>query len=162
MRLIPLCLLVCSCGPAFTETDPAASDDASPAAAPLEQRQDAGPDPLDASPDRTVPRLGVAVHDAGDGADASSPDARPDAAPEASSSSGGSGSSSGSVSGCNATTCPYGCCDGDGICRPGTAMTSCGTAGRACNTCLLPDECIGQDCIPAGASSSGGVFWPTD
>jgi hypothetical protein len=38
--------------------------------------------------------------------------------------------------GCNATTCPNGCCDQYGLCRPGTGNYECGTGGARCASCF--------------------------
>ncbi|MGA7124062.1 MAG: hypothetical protein WBY94_28425 [Polyangiaceae bacterium] len=48
---------------------------------------------------------------------------------------------------CNFQTCPNGCCDQSGNCRPGTAATLCGTFGNFCQDCTQSnDYCTDQQC----------------
>ncbi len=44
---------------------------------------------------------------------------------------------------CNASTCPAGCCDGDGHCQSGSP-TFCGTGGFACQVCPPGMQCQGN------------------
>ncbi len=37
---------------------------------------------------------------------------------------------------CSASTCPAGCCDANGICRPGDGTNVCGSMGKACLDCV--------------------------
>lgn len=58
---------------------------------------------------------------------------------------------------CNATTCPDGCCDSQGMCQSGTDDRACGSGGQTCVTCMGSDTCGGggapQTC---GVSNDGG------
>ncbi len=45
---------------------------------------------------------------------------------------------------CSTKTCP-GCCDSTGQCRDGKSSSFCGGEGLACDTCLAPFFCGGQD-----------------
>ena len=48
---------------------------------------------------------------------------------------------------CNATLCPAGCCDANGVCQPGTASGACGPAGAPCTACPTGRSCIGGACV---------------
>lgn len=61
---------------------------------------------------------------------------------------------------CSASTCPTGCCDGNGNCQSGTSLTACGDDGHACENCpaegftvcaQAPNQCQGVpvNCSPA-------------
>lgn len=47
--------------------------------------------------------------------------------------------------GCGPSTCPSGCCDAEGSCRPGFTDPECGSYGAACLDCAVK----GQSCDPA-------------
>lgn len=59
---------------------------------------------------------------------------------------------------CGPTTCPYGCCDGDGHCVSGSHQHTCGAGGQACMDCgnqacdwgVIQAQCVpcGTDCFP--------------
>jgi hypothetical protein len=55
--------------------------------------------------------------------------------------------------GCDAQSCPNGCCDANGSCRPGTAKGACGRGGAACATCPQGQDCFGQQCAACGAQT---------
>ncbi len=52
---------------------------------------------------------------------------------------------------CDAFTCPDGCCDGNGLCEMGLAVSSCGFGGDACQNCLAEGFNI---CDPASRQCS--------
>jgi hypothetical protein len=68
---------------------------------------------------------------------------------------------------CNATTCPGGCCDGEGVCQAGDVNNDCGGGGQLCQDCTAPTgaapgiasggTCAGGKCVlpPACACASG-------
>ena len=44
--------------------------------------------------------------------------------------------------------CPFGCLDAQGVCRPGSSNTQCGTGGVACTDCTASGAaCAGQGCL---------------
>jgi hypothetical protein len=48
---------------------------------------------------------------------------------------------------CNAQTCPFGCCDGQGNCQPGFAPFQCGNFGNQCANCTqFGQQCVNQQC----------------
>jgi hypothetical protein len=48
---------------------------------------------------------------------------------------------------CDATTCPIGCCDSNGVCQSGASSDACGMSGRACEACTASGaQCFGQRC----------------
>jgi hypothetical protein len=56
---------------------------------------------------------------------------------------------------CNVTTCPNGCCDGNGFCESGQGTFACGDFGIACQDCAsFGETCIGQSC---GVSIDSGT-----
>ncbi|GMU61186.1 MAG: hypothetical protein AMXMBFR34_29490 [Myxococcaceae bacterium] len=55
---------------------------------------------------------------------------------------------------CNATSCPVGCCNASNQCRPGTALTECGYAGTACQSC---PGCAPPDIRVCSPDPEGGV-----
>lgn len=67
---------------------------------------------------------------------------------------------------CDATSCPTGCCDHRGACRPGTSHWYCGGGGETCSTCPQGDRCSAEQvCVASpvavrdgggGAGGSGG------
>jgi hypothetical protein len=74
---------------------------------------------------------------------------------------------------CNPTTCPTGCCDGNGVCQAGNTMAACGTLGETCQNCTAlgfqfcdatrqacgssPGQCNGQTC-PTGCCEGNTCF----
>ena len=44
--------------------------------------------------------------------------------------------------GCNATICPMGCCDANGICYAGSTDRMCGVGGEACKACGQGESCL--------------------
>ncbi len=53
---------------------------------------------------------------------------------------------------CSPMSCPWGCCDPQGICLPGTQDIVCGTNGEACGDCEVIDAvCREQLCQVPGA-----------
>jgi len=52
---------------------------------------------------------------------------------------------------CDSTSCPNGCCRGDGGCEPGTALDACGGGGFRCENCLpnaRVDRCHQSSLLP--------------
>jgi len=57
---------------------------------------------------------------------------------------------------CNAQTCPFGCCDANGLCQPGFAGEQCGNFGNFCQNCLQFGEvCSVQQCVFGGPDGGG-------
>lgn len=67
---------------------------------------------------------------------------------------------------CNQATCPTGCCDTSGLCKPGSTTSQCGRGGNSCTACLLGQTCDLGTCNggfnngagTAGAGTAGGGF----
>ena len=89
--------------------------------------------------------------DTDDGSDATLVDAQ-DAGPDGSGRDGGdAGRSSDAASDADANDgaamarcmgiCPTGCCDSQGTCQSGTAVSACGTGGKACMNCPVAEKC---------------------
>ena len=53
-----------------------------------------------------------------------------------------------------ASTCA-GCCDGSGVCQPGTTATTCGSGGAACVVCAGPEACTSGRCLVPACGSGG-------
>ncbi len=66
---------------------------------------------------------------------------------------GGSGGDGGSGA-CDAESCD-GCCDENGTCQAGTAISACGAEGAACATCT--EACVAGACMDTADSSCGAV-----
>jgi hypothetical protein len=48
---------------------------------------------------------------------------------------------------CDATSCPTGCCDANGVCQPGDTNAACGYAGVACTACTpAGNNCESGEC----------------
>jgi hypothetical protein len=63
---------------------------------------------------------------------------------------------------CGAATCPSGCCDPSGLCKPGTDQAVCGKGGATCQVCAATTTCSAQRCMSplgagGGAGSAGGT-----
>ncbi len=71
-------------------------------------------------------------------------------------------SSCGTAVVCDATTCAGGCCDATGRCVERPHSRACGSAGAACQVCLLGAECTAGVCervvvSTGGAGAAGGT-----
>jgi hypothetical protein len=52
---------------------------------------------------------------------------------------------------CNATTCPSGCCDANGVCQTGNTFDACGAFGQACRDCAS----VGADFCDSSSHACG-------
>jgi hypothetical protein len=55
---------------------------------------------------------------------------------------------------CDAMSCATGCCDSNGTCRPGDAVSACGKGGAQCASCT--GACVANVCQSAAGGGSGG------
>jgi hypothetical protein len=58
---------------------------------------------------------------------------------------------------CTPQTCPFGCCDAQGLCQSGFSVTQCGNFSNFCQNCLpFGEQCSNQQCVfvPDGGGCS--------
>lgn len=65
------------------------------------------------------------------------------------------GMSCGPASSCDATSCPFGCCDDRGLCQSGTSTLACGIGGAACAMCSIGQQCSLNQCQQVGGLGGG-------
>ena len=64
------------------------------------------------------------------------------------------------VAACSASSCPNGCCDASGVCRPGDSELACGGGGALCRRCNVGSTCEQGVCLPAQQTGGGGPDGP--
>ncbi|MBL8909926.1 MAG: scavenger receptor cysteine-rich domain-containing protein [Archangium sp.] len=63
--------------------------------------------------------------------------------------------SCGTAKKCDATSCPFGCCDSAGSCQIGSSDALCGSQGAQCMVCPLGNQCSVGRCVPISGNGGG-------